>query len=1286
MLGTGRGVLGFTASAAAEGFGRTLRIARRRLVGVPRFGARRRTPRTVDVTARFAALLIGALLAALASAPPSIAAQPTTWTRLKTTVTPHPNESTEITSLNDESLAFDPQYGLVVAGGESAIRTDVSYYVAFAAETGFWNGSIFTEFQDGYTKGEGLFETESASMAYDPATKQLIYFGGAGRENEPGTSSSYIGQINATLVYNGKGWTHLHPAKSPPVRDGASMAWDPATGQLLLFGGAVANECTNLYPEKCTPELYNDTWEWNGNNWIELRPATAPTPLSNAAMAYQPGVGLILFGGQTPSGSLKDDDASQLTGVEFSAWEDGACGCTPLDWTYVWAGGKWTKLSPATSPPATIGGTMAYDPDLGEVVLFGGTGPSPWKQYAVGQEPPYVWAFNGTTWEQLASSSPPPDLDGAALEFDGTTDQLLLLGGITHEPQYNQQFRSNHEAEFWILKTVPRVPVITNVTTGDQQLTVGFKAPSLDGGSPITGYEVRVNDAREREHFEARGTATPITVTGLPQGDPDTVEVRAFNAVGASAWATAPGTYTPAPAAPTAPDIVEARPESGTFTSHGRTYPDWFAVLNAKPPASDNGASIEKYQVECTGGVPACSPGVFEGTYSASGFSHLATQDLSVGEVYEFRVRVKNSAGWSAWSNTSNTVAAGRAPEKPEGVSVTAGVGNATVSIGIPLVAPEPPVTYRVVAINESNGQEETEAESATAPVKVSGLTNGASYQLRVYACNIVAEYEASGCPSTTIYGVVAGEQPGAPTVIGAEAGDGHLNQARVFFFAPASQGAPAGSSFWAEACQVREPADCEWATAPAHATSQFQELSITVPNLENGVEYKIRVSEENTLGEGPPSAWSETVTPGLEPTIGPASVSELTQEAGSVEFTINPNYVAVIECEVTYTVAGAASYTTVPCASLPPAGTSPIADRAHLTGLAANTEYEFEIRAASEDGTTEVFGGTFTTLFNSATGDSTSPTGSAVATDTAGTLTATALTGEGTVGAGQYAGVPASLSEQLTFRAGSYFDVFLSAGNSFEEVQFKDCELYGAKEVKWYNPTGLNPHTGHDTGAWQTVSSETYEPGPPACVSVRINSGSSPSLSQMSGTVFSAAVPAGPAPTVTKLSAKKGPAAGGTPVTLTGTGFAGAARVNFGTVAVHKITYISATEITAATPAGTTGPVAVTVTTANGTSSPSSKATFTFEAPTVTGLSTRSGPKAGGTSLTVTGTGFAPGAGLTTFAFGKISAGSVDCSSTTTCTLISPAASKTGVVDVLAKVGTKKSKKSPSTDQFTYI
>jgi IPT/TIG domain len=171
--------------------------------------------------------------------------------------------------------------------------------------------------------------------------------------------------------------------------------------------------------------------------------------------------------------------------------------------------------------------------------------------------------------------------------------------------------------------------------------------------------------------------------------------------------------------------------------------------------------------------------------------------------------------------------------------------------------------------------------------------------------------------------------------------------------------------------------------------------------------------------------------------------------------------------------------------------------------------------------------------------------------------------------------------------------------------------------------------------------------------------------------------------PTVTKLKPKKGESSGGTIVTITGTGFAGASAVSFGGTPATSLTVNSPTSISAVSPAHSSGLVDVTVTTPGGTSAAVASDHFIFGKPTVTGVSPSSGTAAGGQAVTVTGTGFALGSG-TTLSFGKVHATGVNCTSSTSCTATSPPAAKTGNVEVVATVG-KKSRKNPPQDTYTY-
>ncbi len=168
---------------------------------------------------------------------------------------------------------------------------------------------------------------------------------------------------------------------------------------------------------------------------------------------------------------------------------------------------------------------------------------------------------------------------------------------------------------------------------------------------------------------------------------------------------------------------------------------------------------------------------------------------------------------------------------------------------------------------------------------------------------------------------------------------------------------------------------------------------------------------------------------------------------------------------------------------------------------------------------------------------------------------------------------------------------------------------------------------------------------------------------------------------TVSSVAPKNGPA--GTQVLITGTGFHEVEQVFFGSQPASSFEIVNGLEIKAIAPAGAAGKVAVTVSGPRGTSEVGKEDFFKYGKPSVTSVTPSSGALAGGGTVTVTGTGFAVGSG-TEFLFGKALAGGVDCSSSTSCEMTVPAAAKAGTVDVLARVGTFKSKKSAG-DHYTY-
>jgi len=70
-------------------------------------------------------------------------------------------------------------------------------------------------------------------MAYYPPGREIVLFGGV-------TPSRHGFQraLGDTWIFDEHGWRRLHPRHSPHPRNGGLMAYDPATRRLLLFGGS----------------------------------------------------------------------------------------------------------------------------------------------------------------------------------------------------------------------------------------------------------------------------------------------------------------------------------------------------------------------------------------------------------------------------------------------------------------------------------------------------------------------------------------------------------------------------------------------------------------------------------------------------------------------------------------------------------------------------------------------------------------------------------------------------------------------------------------------------------------------------------------------------------------------------------------------------------------------------------------------------------------------------------------------------------------------------------------
>jgi hypothetical protein len=169
--------------------------------------------------------------------------------------------------------------------------------------------------------------------------------------------------------------------------------------------------------------------------------------------------------------------------------------------------------------------------------------------------------------------------------------------------------------------------------------------------------------------------------------------------------------------------------------------------------------------------------------------------------------------------------------------------------------------------------------------------------------------------------------------------------------------------------------------------------------------------------------------------------------------------------------------------------------------------------------------------------------------------------------------------------------------------------------------------------------------------------------------------------PAVRHVAPKAGPVTGGMRVKVIGVGFQDVTAVTFGTVPATAFKALSTRVIVATSPAGSVGPVDVTVTTAKGTSAISASDVYTYkevQPPVVWRVGPRTGgPAAGGARVMIIGDNFL---GVTGVTFGTVPAMSFKVLNRHVIVAISPAVTVGQSVDVTVTTAKGTSAIGPNT------
>ncbi|MGB9030442.1 MAG: kelch repeat-containing protein, partial [Acidobacteriaceae bacterium] len=363
-------------------------------------------------TLRFIALLLLGLATAASSA-----AQ--TWVQLNPIASPPARSAA--------GMVYDAAHGQILLFGGFT-------FSGYLNDTWIWDGSIWTQAAPANSPSPRGWP----AMAYDAAHHQVVLFGGYSADSTAGVS----GWLGDTWIWSGANWTQQNPATSPSGRTSSAAVYDPIRHNVVLFGGQDSGD-----------NFLNDTWLWDGSNWSQAAPASRPPGRGDAAMAFDGSTGqAVLFGGRN--------------NFPFVYFTD----------TWTWDGTNWSQATPATHPPAGFTIPSAWDPDVGQVVLYGpdsldGT-----------------WAWDGSNWLELTPAITPGSRFSPSLTFDAETGTLVLFGGGGSD---GGLFNDTWTLQLGATHLVVSAPASAKAGT-PFDLTVTAEDAA---GNPVTGYAGEVTFA-----------------------------------------------------------------------------------------------------------------------------------------------------------------------------------------------------------------------------------------------------------------------------------------------------------------------------------------------------------------------------------------------------------------------------------------------------------------------------------------------------------------------------------------------------------------------------------------------------------------------------------------------------------------------------------------------------------------------------------------------------------------------------------------------------------------------
>jgi hypothetical protein len=447
----------------------------------------------------------------------------------------------------------------------------------------------------------------------------------------------------------------------------------------------------------------------------------------------------------------------------------------------------------------------------------------------------------------------------------------------------------------------PDAPTDLAATPGDASVSLTFTAPVYTGGSAITNYKYSLNGGTTFTAFSPAQTTSPVTITGLTNGQTYNIQLEASNAA-IDGLNSATVTVTPR-TVPQAPTNLVATPGDQS-------------VSIAFTAPNNGGSAITNYKYSIDGGATftAFSPAITASPAVITG--------LTNGTSYDIQIEAVNAVG-DGLNSATVTATPRTTPQAPTSLVATPGDSIASLTFTAPSSDGGSPITNYKYSIDGGATFTAFSPAITASPAVITGLTNGTTYTIKILAVNAAGDGSASTQVTATLKTI-----PQAPTNLVATPGDQSVS---IAFTAPNDGGSAITNYKYS-----LDGGATFTAFSPAITASPA-----VITGLTNGQTYNIQLEAVNEMGDGLNSA-TVTATPRTTAQAPTNLVATLGNQSVSVAFTA-PNDGGSAITNYKYSINGGSTFT-----AFSPAIT---ASPAVITGLTNGQSYTIELKAVNAAG-----------------------------------------------------------------------------------------------------------------------------------------------------------------------------------------------------------------------------------------------------------------------------------------------------------------------------------------------